>query len=279
MNDTNRAHEDQSARWNGAAGQAWVDEQETLDRMFQPFEDLLVDSVSGNRVLDVGCGAGAVTLAIGRKLGPQGQCVGIDISQPLIDAARDRAARAGATATFLRADAQRYAFEPATFDAIVSRFGIMFFDDSVRAFENLRRAARTDAALRFLAWRSPAENPFMTTTERAAAPFLPNLPPRQPDAPGQFAFADPDRVRRILEESGWAEVDILPVDVACTLPGKDLIRFVTRLGPLGTVIHEADEPTRARVFEALHAAFAPYFDGAEVRYTAACWMVAAKKIS
>src|SRR5689334_15404422 len=119
MNTPNRTHEEQAALWNGVAGHAWVDVQEMLDRMFQPFEDLLVDSVSGNRVLDVGCGAGAVTLAIGRKLGPRGQCVGIDISQPLIDAARDRAARVGATATFLRADAQRYAFEPATFDAIV----------------------------------------------------------------------------------------------------------------------------------------------------------------
>ncbi len=276
MNTANRIHEEQTALWNGVAGQAWVDAQEMLDLMFQPFEHLLVDSVSAGRVLDVGCGAGAVTLAIKRRFGAHSHCVGIDISQPLIDTARARASRAGATASFLRADAQRFAFESASFDAIVSRFGVMFFDDSVRAFENLRRAVRQDGELHFLAWRSPAENSFMTTAERAAAPLLPNLPPRRPDAPGQFAFADPDRVRGILEESGWAEIEIRPIDVVCTLPEQDLFRYITRLGPLGTVLHEVDEPTRAQVVETLRAAFTPYVHGNVASYTAACWMVGAR---
>jgi hypothetical protein len=93
----------------------------------------------------------------------------------------------------------------------------MFFDDPVRAFANLRRAARDDAELRFIAWRSAAENPFMTTAERAAAPLLPNLPARPPDAPGQFAFADRRRVHAVLEDSGWTEIDIRPIDVPRTL--------------------------------------------------------------
>ena len=86
----------------------------------------------------------------------------------------------------------------------------------------------------------------MTTAERAAAPLLPNLPARRPDAPGQFAFADRRRVHRILEESGWAEIDIRPIDVACTLPEKELVRYLTRLGPVGLILQEADERTRAR---------------------------------
>ena len=142
------------------------------------------------RVLDVGCGTGSTTLAVARLLGAKGRCTGIDISEPMIAAARARAEREGTPASFIRADAQTHAFEPASFDMIISRFGVMFFDDSVRAFANLRRAARDDAELRFIAWRSAAENPFMTTAERAAAPLLPNLPARRPDAPGQFAFAD-----------------------------------------------------------------------------------------
>ena len=228
------------------------------------------------RVLDVGCGTGSTTLAVARRLGAKGRCIGIDISEPMIAAARARAEREGTPASFIRADAQTHAFEPASFDMIISRFGVMFFDDSVRAFANLRRAARDDAELRFIAWRSAAENPFMTTAERAAAPLLPNLPARRPDAPGQFAFADQRRVHRILEESGWAEIDIRPIDVACTLPEKELVRYLTRLGPVGLILQEADERTRAQVIETVRAAFDPYVHGAEVRFTAACWMVGAR---
>jgi hypothetical protein len=152
----------------------------------------------------------------------------------------------------------------------------MFFDDPVRAFANLRRAAREDAGLRFIAWRSAAENPFMTTAERAAAPLLPNLPARIPDAPGQFAFADASRVQRILGESGWADIDIQPIDVECTLPEKELVGYLSRFGPLGRILPDADERTRKRVVEVARAAFDPYVDGADVHFTAACWMVGAR---
>ena len=270
---------EQEKLWNSVAGRAWVEAQEVLDQLFKPFERLLVEAVSAasvSRVLDVGCGTGSTTLAVARLLGAKGRCTGIDISDPMIAAARARAEREGAPANFIRANAQTHAFEPASFDMIISRFGVMFFDDSVRAFANLRRAARGDAGLRFIAWRSAVENPFMTTAERAAAPLLPNLPVRRPDAPGQFAFAEERRVRRILEESGWAGIDIRPIDVACTLPEKELVRNVSRLGPLGRVLHETDERTRKEVLAAVRAAFDPYVHGAEVRFTAACWMASAR---
>jgi ubiquinone/menaquinone biosynthesis C-methylase UbiE len=279
MDAARTTDDDQTARWNGRSGHAWVDAQAMLDELYKPLEDLLVDAVSADRVrrvLDVGCGTGGTTVAVARRLGAEGRCVGIDISDPMIAAAEARAAREGAQARFIRADAQDHAFEPAIFDAILSRFGVMFFDDSVRAFANLRRAATGDARLHFVAWRSAAENPFMTTAERAAAPLLPNLPPRRPDAPGQFAFANPLGVQRILEESGWTDVDLQPVDAACSLPERELVRFATRFGPLGLVLQEADEPTRTQVIDAVRAAFDPYVDGTEVRFTAACWMVTAR---
>src|SRR5437868_4467166 len=195
----------QTALWNGRAGRAWVDAQQVLDQMFKPLEDRLVEAVragSGQRVLDVGCGTGSTTLAVARQLGAEGHCIGIDISEPMIAAARARAEREIDTrASFIRADAQTQAFEPASFDMIISRFGVMFFDDAVGAFANLRRAARDGAELRFVAWRSAAENPFMTTAERAAAPMLPNLPARRADAPGQFAFADQDRACATMEQA------------------------------------------------------------------------------
>jgi hypothetical protein len=155
----------------------------------------------------------------------------------------------------------------------------MFFDDFVRAFANLRHAARDGAGLRFVVWRSPEENPFMTTAERAAAPFLPHLPKRDPDAPGQFGLADRNRIHRILQESGWAGIDIQPVDVVCGMPERELVGYFTRLGPLGLILGETDEQTRAQIIEMVRAAFDIYVHGAEVRYTAACWMVSAQALS
>src|SRR4051812_11263886 len=93
--------DDQTERWNGAAGCAWVEAQDTVDRMYKPIEDLLVDAIvagSPGRVLDVGCGTGATTVAVARRLGADGECVGVDISEPMLDAARARAVRVGTPA-------------------------------------------------------------------------------------------------------------------------------------------------------------------------------------
>lgn len=279
MNTDRKTNDEQATLWNGVAGRAWVEAQELLDRMFKPFEQLLVEPViaeSAERVLDVGCGTGSTTLAVARSLGAKSRCTGMDISEPMIAAARARAERERTPATFIHDDAQGHAFEPASFDAIISRFGVMFFDDSVRAFTNLRHAARDGAHLRFIAWRGAAENPFMTTAERAAAPLLSNIPERRPDAPGQFAFADRSRVYRILEESGWAEIDIEPIDIACTFPERELVPYLTRLGPLGHILDQPEGQVRNQVIETVRAAFDPYVQGSEVHFVAACWTVSAR---
>ena len=279
MSTTQPANSEQIALWNDTAGRAWVETQETLDGVLLPFEKLLVGAVAERkpqRVLDVGCGTGSTTLAIARQLGRNGSAVGIDISEPMIALARERAAAVSTPPRFLCADAQTHAFDNASFDMVVSRFGVMFFDDPVRAFANLRRATASGGALNVIAWRSAAENPFMTAAERAAAPFVPEMPARKPDEPGQFAFADRGRVYSILEKGGWGEIDIQPIDVECTLPKRELEIYFTRLGPLGRVLPQLQETARAGVVEAVRAAFDPYVHGAEVRFSAACWIVEAR---
>ncbi|AJY44182.1 methyltransferase domain-containing protein [Burkholderia humptydooensis] len=269
----------QAAHWNGRAGRAWADAQQMLDRMFEPFAELLVEAAragGGRHVLDVGCGAGATTLAVARMLGEQGRCVGVDVSQPLIAAARGRAERERVPASFVHADAQTHAFAPASFDTIISRFGVMFFENAVDAFANLLRAASSDAPLAFIAWRGAAENPFMTTAERAAAPLLPSLPARQPDAPGQFFFGDVRRIEAVLAQSGWRGVDVRPIDVECTLPERELIGHFSRFGPVGQMFADLDDAMRARVVDTVRAAFDPYVHGADVRFMAACWLVKAR---
>ena len=150
MKTTASIDSNQAALWNGHAGHAWVASQTALDQMFQPLEDRLVEAVSAQRaqhVLDVGCGTGSTTLAITRQLGANGSCLGIDISAPMLQTARERAEREAPPARFVCADAQTYAFQPAAFDMIVSRLGVMFYDDPVAAFTNLRGAARDGAAI------------------------------------------------------------------------------------------------------------------------------------
>lgn len=275
MNVTN---DEQSKLWNGAAGRTWVDAQQTLDQMFQEIEALLVDAAMAANpasVLDVGCGTGGTTLAMARRLGSQGSCVGIDISEPMIAHARRRAAQDEVGAGFICGDAQAYPFEPASVDAFISRFGVMFFEDPVAAFQNLRRAAADAAQLKLVVWRSAEENGFMTTAERAAAEFLPQLPPRQQDLPGQFAFWNPQRVRHILEAGGWGNVDIRPIDVPCSFPETELVGYLSRLGPVGRILQEADEHMRATVIQKIRGAFDPYVHGDQVTYTAACWLISA----
>lgn len=279
MDGAQQTENGQAAHWNGGAGRAWVTAQALLDPMFKPFEDRLVARIgaaSAQRVLDVGCGTGSTTLAAARQLGATGLCLGADISAPMVAAARARAKRENSAARFIVADVQTHAFEPASFEWIISRFGVMFFDNPVQAFANLHRAASGNAELAFIAWRSAADNPFMTTAERAAAPLLPNLPVRRPGAPGQFAFADRQRVASILEASGWTGIDIEPIDVECALPENQLIDYFTQLGPVGLCLQEADQWTRKQVVETVRSAFDPYVHGTDVRYTAACWMVSAR---
>jgi SAM-dependent methyltransferase len=279
MDVTHSTGDGQAARWNGPAGHAWVEAQALLDQLYQPFEDLLVHGVSTARagdVLDVGCGTGSTTVAVARCLGARGHCTGIDISEPMIGAARARAARDTAPADFIVADAQSHALPAAAYDMIMSRFGVMFFDDPVRAFANLHRSARDLGRLLLIAWRSGEENPFMTAAERAAAPLLSNLPVRRPDGPGQFAFADPQRVHTILAESNWNHMDIQPIDVVCTMPEEALVPYLTRFGPVGLILHDADNDTHTRVVEAVRPAFDRYVHGDQVRFTAACWLIAAR---
>jgi ubiquinone/menaquinone biosynthesis C-methylase UbiE len=269
---------DMAAYWD-RAGRVWVEHQALLDRIMASIAQAVVDAagpVNGEAVLDVGCGSGATTFAAAWRTGPAGRAVGVDISPALVELARRRAGEDGVEGVeFLLADAQTHVFQPA-FDTMVSRFGVMFFPDPVAAFANLRTALKPDGKLAFAAWRSPEENPLSQVPLRAAAPFLPETPKFEKDAPGRFAFADPDRVRRILEEAGWREIEIAPLDTEAPLGFDDLLTMSLRVGPLNPILKDADETTRAKVVAAVTAALEPYARDGMATMTSASWLVTAK---
>ena len=232
----------QADYWNESAGPTWVELQDKLDAQLESVGRAAMNALApavGERLVDVGCGCGATTLELARRVGEGGAVLGADISAPMLAVAERRAAAAGlGWASFVNVDAQTHAFAPA--DGFFSRFGVMFFADPTAAFANLRRALKPGGRVAFLCWRSPMENPVLTAASIAAAPLLPAPPaPPDPTAPGPFAFADKDRVAGILKGAGFGDVAIEPHDAKMGWPDVDsALTLALRVGPLGAALRE-----------------------------------------
>src|SRR5262245_10091966 len=182
---------DQIAYWNGPSGRRWADRQEAQDIVLRPVLDAVMDRAglkAGERVLDVGCGSGATTIAFAQKVGPSGHVLGIDVSEPMLARAR-QSAPAELPVDFVLADATIYPFDPASTDLLASRFGVMFFAEPSVSFANMRKALRPSGRLAFACWREPRANPWMMAPLQAVYKHVPKLPEQRPDDPGPFAFA------------------------------------------------------------------------------------------
>jgi SAM-dependent methyltransferase len=280
MSQSRTANADQVTFWNELGGLTWAELSVLLDRQIEGVGRRATEALApkpGERLLDVGCGCGQTTLTLAAHVEPGGEVVGIDISRPMLEVARQRA-EGVANVRLLEADAQTAVFEPAAFDGLYSRFGVMFFADPRAAFCNLLSALKHGGRLAFVCWRSLAENPWMTVPLAAAAAQLPPGPaPPDPDAPGPFAFADAARVRDILASAGFADIEIAPVDALIggnSLP--DSLTLALRVGPLGARLREAPE-FRQKVADAVRGALAPYVRDGEVWMPGAVWVVSARR--
>ena len=263
--------------WNNQAGRTWAALQQQLDQQIAPLGLAAMRALApqpGQRVLDIGCGCGDTTLELARRVAPGGSVLGLDISAPMLAVARERAARQPGI-EFLQADAQTAQFE-SKFNAAFSRFGVMFFGDPAIAFATIATALHPGSKLTFVCWRTPTENIWMSVPFLAAQSLLPVLPADDPEAPGPFAFANPDRVRSILHDAGYANITITPHDEP--IGGFDLetaTHLALRVGPLGRLLREAPEQTdnvQAAVREALQR-----YDSAEgIWMKSATWIVQAE---
>jgi SAM-dependent methyltransferase len=269
--------------WNETAAPKWIQYQTVLDTQLEGLGRMTMDRArlaSGEHVLDVGCGCGATSRALATRVGASGSVHGVDISTPMLERARALAREAGhANVRFTNADAQTHRFEPAGADVLFSRFGVMFFADPPAAFRNLRGALRPGGRVAFVCWRPLAENPWLLVPLGAAAQHMQLPPPPAPGAPGPFAFADPERVRGILDQAGFTRIKLDPVNDTLTVGGGGLdeaVHFLLEgVGPTSAALREADPAVRPRVFAAVKEALAPFVTREGVRMPAAAWIVTA----
>jgi SAM-dependent methyltransferase len=265
--------------WNAAAGKTWAQYQESLDRQIEPLglEAMrILAPMPGQRILDVGCGCGQSSMELAVRVGASGSVLGVDLSVPMLEVAHRRLiADPLGGLEFRQADAQSADLGAAVFDAIYSRFGVMFFSDPVAAFLNIRRSLKRGGRMVFVCWRPLQDNPWMQIPFQAALPFLPPPAPSDPAAPGPFAFADPDRVRAILASAGFHSVSTLPFDAL--IGGGDLdqtLALTMRLGPLGTALREHPE-RKGRVEAAVRNALSAHATARGVLMPGAVWIVIA----
>jgi SAM-dependent methyltransferase len=248
-------------------GEAWARLQDRTDALVDPPGRLALERlgvVTGERVLDVGCGCGQTLLEIAERAGASGRVLGVDISPPMLARARERVAGQPIIEVAL-GDAQTYTFAPGAFDAVFSRFGVMFFDDFGAAFRNLRGAARPGGRLSFVCWQEMARNPWAARPLEAVMRLLP--PSALPDVlregrPGPFFLSEPGRVREILEGAGWKDVTIEPFEMPLHLGGaatlEEAVAYSLQIGPAARAMADAPEALKPQLEGALREALSPF---------------------
>jgi SAM-dependent methyltransferase len=274
---------EQSTYWDGEAGLHWVAEAERYDALNGRFGERVVEALDpqpGERVLDVGCGNGALSVAIAERVGPGGTVLGIDLSGPMLEVARRRAGEQSRdNAHFERGDAQVDPLPEASFDAVTSRFGVMFFDDAVAAFANLARATKPDGRVAFCCWQDVMLNEWLMVPATAALEHVPFPDLGQPGAPGPFTFADADRLRGVLDGAGWTGVEVADTHEPMWLGSsvEDVVKFMRGTDLAATLLDGVPEETAAKAWSAMEGAVGARMGPDGLVLSGRAWIVTAQR--
>ncbi|MDX6200311.1 MAG: hypothetical protein QOJ79_3462 [Actinomycetota bacterium] len=275
------ANTDMAAAWDGDEGAHWAANADRYEQASSRLWDQFFSAVpiaADADVLDIGCGTGKSTRAVARRA-TEGSALGVDLSARMLELARERTAQEGlANARFDQADAQVHSFQAGAFDLVVSSFGCMFFADPVAAYRNIGGALTPGARLALLAWRDMASNAWISTVREALAVGR-DLPSPPPHAPGPFAFADPDHVRRVLGQAGFVDVGLEPIDAPMELGASadDAYAFIGTMGVARALTADLDEETRQRAMDTLRTALEAHATDEGVLASGAAWRITATK--
>jgi SAM-dependent methyltransferase len=275
------ANVDMAAAWDGDEGAHWAANADRYERggrrVWQQFADR-VPIPTDAAVLDIGCGTGRSTRAVAR-VASSGSVLGVDLSTRMLAEARARAEREGVTnVRFEQADAQVHPFAAGAFDLVISSFGVMFFADPVAAFRNIGQALRPGGRLAMLAWRDVDSNAWIKAVRDALAVGR-ELPLPPPDAPGPFAFARPEHVRRVLGDAGFTNVDLTEINVSMDF-GKDATEafaFVGTMGATKGLTGDLDAESKQRAMDALERMLTEHQTDEGVQIGSASWLITATR--
>ncbi len=271
----------QSQYWNEVAGPKWVALSDTIHGQIEPLGSAAMQRAGiepGQRVLDVGCGCGHTSIELARRVGEGGHVDGLDLSAPMLAEARARSGEP-ANLRFEVADVQSHDLGEAVYDRIFSRFGVMFFADPQAAFANLRRALKPKGRMVFVCWQEIGKNPWMAVPGAAAAKHVEMPAPPVPHAPGPFAFADAERVTRLLQGGGFSNVACEPLEqklvIGRGMSPEQLVEFSLQMGPAGATMREADDALRGQLRASVAEAIEPYRGDDGLEMEAAAWIFSA----
>ncbi len=258
--------------WKTQVGDRWLAYVDQFEAMLEPIGDAAIAEAGfqqGDNVADIGCGGGATSLAIARQLGPEGHVTGIDIAPQLVaEAARRAALRGIGNVSFEVGDGQHFTPARAPFDKIFSRFGVMFFDDTLDAFANMRSWLKPGGEMVFATWAAPEFNPWMTQIQGITAKYI-EVPPPDPDAAGPFRLADEAATRAMMEAAGFANVSIRRWSGEQHVPHKgstpeEALQFALDGLEIGKALEELDDQKKAQAIQEFAELFAANHRGGSV---------------
>ena len=278
----------QKEMWNGRAGESWVRHNSLLEQLLaEPGRECmnLLPLTPAMQILDVGCGCGNQTLELAARLDASSTVIGVDISEPMLGLARElKAANDNALSAevqFALGDASEPLFDEASFDAIYSRFGVMFFEEPVAAFSALRNSLKPGGKLGFVCWREPKLNPFFNAPMEAALTVLPAPAPSAPGAPGPFGLADDNVIQTTLRLAGFKDVSVAPLNLTLSVgaetPFDAVFEELIQIGPAAALIAQSDPSLKEKAREAVYNRLTDFYaSGQGVSFDANFWLVTAR---
>ena len=282
MSEVNKNQKD---FWSGKGGDIWVERQNAMDTMLSPLGEAALNKLNFNEeenVLDIGCGCGHTTLNIAKRIGPSGNVTGLDISEPMLKRAKESAVEMSITNTSFKCiDVQTEDLGDQIYSAAFSRFGVMFFEDSIAAFKNINKSLISGGYLSFVCWQSPAVNPWQSLFIQEVKKFL-DLPSPPPRSPGPFAFMESEYVSSILEESKFQDITIegheAEVNMFSGRSLSDSVKDYISINPVVTqMLKESSENQIAEIVNSGIEAFSPYYSEKGLIFPSATWLVTARK--
>lgn len=280
MTEIHETNQDQADFWS-TAGAMWTALRARFDNQAGDHGTAAIDALApaaGDRVIDIGCGAGSTTVDLAARVGPSGFVRGFDISPSMIDGARALAEESGLdNVAFDVGDAMVFPFEN-DHDGVYSRFGVMFFSDATRGFANMRTALRADGRLGFVCWQTPAQNQWASVPLSIIGQFADMPFGADPTAPGPFSLSDAGRIKQVLTDAGYVDLRIEGHEIGVKLGDSmaEAVDFIFGLMPPAAALRANDPETAKEVASALETAFADWEGTDGVRAPSATWIVSAR---